>query len=328
MKRVSIFISIILLIAIGIVGVLIILEKNGAKIINAVTVSPLSKIGLVFPSNSDFQFYSTLKPSTTFEDRGPWKGAESIIYTFNSDGLNERYNYLESKPENVYRIITLGDSYAFGQFIATKDNWSEKLEDKLNNNKICTKINKFEVINLGMRGFDVPYIVKRFKDFGLKYDPDLIVWLESGSGITRYNELEQPYGIECEKRVGKETAKADSAATYYPCWAEAEKKVLEGKTQSEIEKLFTPWFTQFYKLRGDTPVIFAAFSNMNPNDKQIMRDRIKRRNNAFVMDNILNLKTNGGIFPDGHPNLKGQTIMSNDIFNYILEHKNYLMKCD
>ena len=56
------------------------------------------------------------------------------------------------KNKDTFRIITLGDSFTFGMYINTKDNWTELLEDKLNSDMGCKNISMFEVINLGVGG--------------------------------------------------------------------------------------------------------------------------------------------------------------------------------
>ena len=85
------------------------------------------------------------------------------INTINNDALNERFNYAVDKSKGTYRIITLGDSYTYGLYIDTKDNWTEKLEDMLNTELKCNNINKFEVINLAVYGYDFQYNLERYK---------------------------------------------------------------------------------------------------------------------------------------------------------------------
>jgi len=97
-------------------------------------------------------------------------------YTINKDTLNERFNYLPRKEAGVYRIMVLGDSLAYGLFTDTDKNWVEQLENKLNKGKECGDIKKFEVINLGVDGYDINYTIERYRERGEKYHPDLIIW--------------------------------------------------------------------------------------------------------------------------------------------------------
>jgi len=98
-----------------------------------------------------------------------------VEYSINKDGLNSLKDYEVNKPHQTFRIITIGDSFTFGQYVNTNQNWPTQLEKKLNSKKICKNIDKFEVINFGVAGFDYQYEVKRYQEKGQKYNPDLII---------------------------------------------------------------------------------------------------------------------------------------------------------
>ncbi|VVA44121.1 conserved hypothetical protein [Candidatus Roizmanbacteria bacterium] len=138
----------------------------GVKIIRnksqGIIVTPIKKDAVVKGISSKLKYFYINNPDTTIEDIVPWT-KEIVKYTINSDGLNETTNYLVDKPTNVFRIVTLGDSFTFGQFINTVDNWTELIEDKLQN-LICKNISKFEVINLGTEDYDIQYSVEKFTD--------------------------------------------------------------------------------------------------------------------------------------------------------------------
>jgi hypothetical protein len=92
--------------------------------------------------------------------------------------LYETYNYSIEKSDNIYRIISLGDSFTQAIWVNTSDNYSELLEDLLNSNlKNCKNYQKFEVINLAHAGYDILYSKIRFENRGLKYKPDLVIWI-------------------------------------------------------------------------------------------------------------------------------------------------------
>ncbi|NMB57433.1 hypothetical protein GYA19_05880 [Candidatus Beckwithbacteria bacterium] len=112
-----------------------------------------------------------------------------IKYTLNNDGLNEKYDYSLDKPKDVFRIIALGDSQTFGLLVETKDNWTEVLEENLNKNNKCRNTKKFEVINLGVNGYDIQYAAHLFKLKGEKYQPDLVLWLIRKDNLYQLNEL-------------------------------------------------------------------------------------------------------------------------------------------
>ena len=113
------------------------------------------------------------------------------VYNINSDTFNERFDYEINKDDKTFRIITLGDSFTFGYIVDTKNNWTELLEDKLNQLH-CANFDKIEVINLGVVGYDIQYSVERFKLRGKKYNPDLVLWLLKGDDFQEIKEIVQP----------------------------------------------------------------------------------------------------------------------------------------
>ena len=97
---------------------------------------------------------------------------------FNSDGLRD-HEYQPAKPRDVYRIVVIGDSLAFGLKVTLEETYAKRLEKKLNEREGVAK--KYEVINLGVPGYRISQIVERFKEKGLKYNPDLVIygyWLD------------------------------------------------------------------------------------------------------------------------------------------------------
>jgi hypothetical protein len=97
-------------------------------------------------------------------------------YRYNHDGLNSSSDYPVDKPTGIYRITTLGDSFVYGMYVDTDRNFSELLEQALNSRLSCRKYRRFEVINLGVPGYDLQYEAHRFLTKGLKYSPDLLLW--------------------------------------------------------------------------------------------------------------------------------------------------------
>lgn len=87
----------------------------------------------------------------------------------NSMGFRD-YEYSAEKPENTFRIIGLGDSFTFGWGVELDETYLKRLERKLNNGLGA----KYEVINLGVIGFNTLQEVELFKNKGSELNPDLI----------------------------------------------------------------------------------------------------------------------------------------------------------
>lgn len=141
----------------------------------AVSVNPIKIDSVLFPENSNYRYYYEPRFGRT-EEVLQWNKEKTVSYNINYDSLNESLDYRIKKDKNTFRIITLGDSFTFGQNVSTENNWTELLEKDLNANYLCSKITKYEVINLGVYGYDTAYEVERYKIRGLKYNPDLIIW--------------------------------------------------------------------------------------------------------------------------------------------------------
>lgn len=164
-----------------IVGLL--LPKVLQKQILGISVDNIDGKEIVATPSAKYKFFyeplpSSNDPGTQFVGTTGGHLVNKAGYTINGDALNERFQYKSDKDPGTFRIITLGSSFTFGLGVDTKDNWTELLEDKLNELK-CNNIKKFEVINLGYRGYDSDYVVERFRRRGIKYSPDLIIWLHS-----------------------------------------------------------------------------------------------------------------------------------------------------
>ena len=100
-------------------------------------VAVINKESLVFLPGDKFEHYYELKPDREYEDKPDWL-PYTATYHYNTDGLNERENYAVEKPADTYRIITLGDSFTYGHFVNTTDNWTEQLEILANKKrKLC-----------------------------------------------------------------------------------------------------------------------------------------------------------------------------------------------
>lgn len=89
-----------------------------------------------------------------------------------------RYNELrfrdvppESKPEGVYRVAVVGDSFTEGQGVKEADTASRALETLLEE----PSPGRFEVRNCGRRGLDLPELFDGF-EAALAYEPDLVVY--------------------------------------------------------------------------------------------------------------------------------------------------------
>lgn len=89
----------------------------------------------------------------------------------NSDGFRGK-EYAIQKGNNTYRIVVIGDSVAFGKPLPLENTLPSRLEAALNN--MCAQ-KKFEVLNMGIEGYNSIQELEMLRTKGLKYSPDLVI---------------------------------------------------------------------------------------------------------------------------------------------------------
>jgi len=93
----------------------------------------------------------------------------------NADGFRDK-SYSIKKPENVFRIVILGDSITFGSGIEeNRDVYHYVLEEMFHNADLPHDM-KVEVIAAAVPGYDLYTELSMLKEKCLKYDPDLVMF--------------------------------------------------------------------------------------------------------------------------------------------------------
>lgn len=100
-------------------------------------------------------------------------GDYEVEINTNSAGMRGTREYQLRKPEDVYRVLVLGDSFAFGFGVEDEEVVSAVLEDKLNQS--AGKGQRFEVLNLSVSGFGQAEELLTYRHAGRQYDPDAVV---------------------------------------------------------------------------------------------------------------------------------------------------------
>jgi len=100
-------------------------------------------------------------------------GAPDGRHRINSAGLRDRETS-PRKPPGTVRIVAIGDSVTYGSG-ARETSYPEQLE-RLLRDWNGARTHRFEVLNLGVRGYNITQVVERLRVLGLRYDPDLVVY--------------------------------------------------------------------------------------------------------------------------------------------------------
>lgn len=115
----------------------------------------------------------------------------SVDFTYvvetNSMGIRER-EVTQPKPENIFRIVGVGDSYTYGWGVNIEETWLRRLEQIL---KIPDK--SIETVNLGKPGAGPPYYAEITQKIVPLLEPDLIL-----VGILQGNDIASsgPEGLD------------------------------------------------------------------------------------------------------------------------------------
>lgn len=101
-------------------------------------------------------------------------GAADGDHVINAAGFRDR-DFPEHTPPGTFRIVALGDSVTFGLSLPREDSWPKQLERLLEQARTAAAP-RFEVLNLGVTGYNVVQVVARLRTLGLRYAPDLVIY--------------------------------------------------------------------------------------------------------------------------------------------------------
>jgi len=290
--------------------------------VKGVYVTRINKDDVVFDlQNKNLKYFYEPKPNTIQVDHPDWLGYE-VKYTINSDSLNERFDYSITKQQRTYRVVTIGDSFTFGQNVNTAENYSELLEDILNQKLKCLSINKFEVINLGVEGYDIEYAIYRLEKRGLKYNPDLVIWLINDSNYQKINEhLSQ---IREELKT-KDLPIFDPKTQTYPIVEQALKIFLNKYGENFRYHYQENLFKQLNSIHPGN-LLIITYPTISTSLKNIIENFTKFSNNYLYYDNLINTFASNSLhLLDHHPSREGHKKIAADIFDYL--RNNYFKNC-
>lgn len=297
------------------------------------SINILSKKELTFPNNPTFKYFYENTPDSTESSNLAWFGLPNENYTIsiNSSGFNQLSNYSIEKPQGTYRIITIGDSYTYGSDVNTKDNYPSQLEKKLNSDLKCKNISNFQVINLGVPGYDIPYTVERYRIRGQQYNPDLVLWFLIGDDFKRYNEelLPREKALENQLKESGEYSKLISQKNYYYAWTKVKDEILsEAGGEDNMLKMQEKSMEDINKFYTGRLLVFALDDPFTDSTSlSMLKDFTKKRKNTyFNLSPNLYLQHGQMLNNVGHPSPKGYAEIVYNLYNYIVS--NNIIPCE
>jgi lysophospholipase L1-like esterase len=94
-----------------------------------------------------------------------------VLYRINADGFRGP-RYERPRPDGRWRIVVLGDSVAFGYGVEESQAFPQVLEARLSERLPGAG---FEVVNLGVGGYNAWNELELLRDVGIGYQPDLVL---------------------------------------------------------------------------------------------------------------------------------------------------------
>ncbi len=157
------------------------LRRLGINLLIAIASVGLTLIALdlilrrfYFPTDSPFNYRVPdpvlgwhLEPDSRYTNEN-WEF--SVQVTYNSKGWRDvEHNY--KKPESVFRIVVLGDSFMEAYSVEFEESFARRLEGFLKD----SGRRRVEVINLGVGGYGTLQEYLAFAEEGIRYRPDLVL---------------------------------------------------------------------------------------------------------------------------------------------------------
>jgi len=151
-------------VALGVFIALVILEGTGRV---AMGFEPLPRWAQEFNSQVGYE----LRPFHEYTYTST-RGEFDMVVRHNSRGLHDVEHTL-AKPDHVYRILILADSYGHAREVPLEINFARQLESLLSEQ--APPEVTFEVINAGHFGLSTTQEYLYYRVEGRRYDPDLVL---------------------------------------------------------------------------------------------------------------------------------------------------------
>lgn len=313
------------------------LSKNKATNILGESTMRINKENIVFHKEGELEYFYEWDANQEIIHRRSWLPRDIVAVT-NADGLIGGTDYLIDKPEGVFRIIAIGDSFTEGPFVEAEFTYPKLLERMLNSTSFCSDVDHYEVLNLGVGGYDIEYSAYRLETRGLKYKPDLIIWLLKDDDFIERTEVDVEKSMQYARHImdnlGGDIEKFDSYHRYASGIDDGESDLM-GKIhnmlaiQQKEEKAHIEYFPFQEKAIAristltTAPIVMMTFKDTNKMFKMRMKLWSMQYKNLLLYENISRLEQGIDTFAphDGHPNRKGYKIIAEDILGELKKTK-------
>src|SRR4029453_9640120 len=115
------------------------------------------------------------------------KAFNNKILNTNSNGFRGKKDFAYTKNKEKLRILTLGDSFTFGDEVSDDETYSSYLQEMLPHT---------EVINMGVHGYGHDQMLILLKEEGVKYEPDIVILgflsLDMSRNLLEFRDFAKP----------------------------------------------------------------------------------------------------------------------------------------
>jgi len=152
----------------------------------------------------------------------------------------------------------------------------------------------------------------------MKYDPDLVVWFDSGSGFRRLNDVMFPLIKSCEEKIGSDSATAD-LSHIYDCWDNAQKTMEQSYSIETYNEIMEASLRDFFLNIDPNKVMYFTFdpSTLSERGQQILSSWVQDFPSVDFSSTIPDIYSRNEALPDLHPNKQGHLSIATAIFNYL-----------
>lgn len=128
--------------------------------------------GALFAVEGLLRWTSVAERVGTPHEVGKWELRYDSLWDRNVLGIRSPYEVVRKEP-GVLRIVAIGDSYTWGDKIASSDStWPARLESELQRRVPRSEL---EVVNLGRNGFTIANSAELLRRLGWQFEPDIVV---------------------------------------------------------------------------------------------------------------------------------------------------------
>ncbi len=177
----------LVLIQLGVIGILGTNLYRDIRIARVHSINDIRGTTVQKVQGSRYENFYELNVEHFERNKDGSKVSNPVTPSHTVQGFRERHLYATTTDDTVVRIVALGDSNTYGLGVRIEDVFTELLEDRLNAEPLCAG-KKYEVINLGVPGYDMLFAEERFRLHGLSFKPDAVLWYLYQNDFTEYKD--------------------------------------------------------------------------------------------------------------------------------------------